>query len=223
MESNDPSRASGKTLVCFAVKEEATPFLEVAKENSKVSVLVTGIGRKNAERSLAEFFAKMIPARVFTCGFAGGLNPDFAVGDLVFQTAEENLRAALVAGGTKPAKFFCASRVAITVAEKKQCREETGCDVVEMESEAIAKFCEERQIPCATIRVISDTAGQDLPLDFNALMTPDFKLSSSKLAFALMKSPAAVPRLLELQRNTQLAAQKLADFLSNLLRSLDGR
>lgn len=224
MESSEVAKDAGRTgtLVCFAVKEEAAPFLDFAKENNGVSVLVTGIGRKNAEKSVAEFFAKTVPARVFTCGFAGGLNPDLAIGDLVFQTTEENLRAALVAVGAKPAKFFCANRVAITVAEKKQCRDETGCDVVEMESEAIAKLCAARQIPCATLRVISDTAGQDLPLDFNALMTSDYKLSSSKLAFALMKSPGAVPRLLELQRNTQLGAQKLADVLGALLRLLHG-
>lgn len=205
------------TLVCFAVKEEAAPFIDFAKENSDVSVLVTGIGRKNAEKALTDFFAKTVPNRVFTCGFAGGLNPDLTIGDLVFQTTVENLRSALVAAGAKPVKFFCSGRVAITVAEKKQCREKTGCDVVEMESEAIAKLCADRQIACATVRVISDTAGQDLPLDFNALMTPDYKLSSSKLAFAVMKSPGAVPRLLELQRNTQLGAQKLADVLSAVL------
>lgn len=211
------------TLVCFAVKEEAAPFFDIAKENGEISALVTGIGRKNAEKSVADFLAKAIPARVFTCGFAGGLNPKLAIGDLVFQTAEEKFRSALLAAGAQEAKFFCANRVAITVAEKRQCREETGCDAVEMESEAIAKLCAGRQIPCATVRVISDTADQDLPLDFNALMTPDFKLSSSKLAFALMKSPGAMPRLLELQRNTQKGAKKLADALGGLLRSLHGR
>lgn len=204
------------------MKEEAASFQNVAKQNPSISILLTGIGGTNAERSLTKFFSTNTPKLVLTCGFAGGLNPGLAIGDLVFETIEENLRVELLAAGAKPAEFFCAGRIATTVAEKKALRDETGCDVVEMESEVIFKMCYERQIPCATIRVISDTANEDLPLDFNALMTSDQTISYSRLAMALLKSPEKVPRLMALQRKTRFAAEKLAKVLGSLLRSLDG-
>src|SRR5581483_6390384 len=110
------------------------------------------------------------PKLVITCGFAGGLNPGLKIGDVLYETLNQKPEIQnLAAVAAKPAKFHCADRIATTVAEKKQLRERTGADVVEMESAAIHAVCEERNIPCITVRVISDTADEDLPLDFNTL------------------------------------------------------
>ena len=42
----------GPILVCFAVKEEAKPFLERSRDRDHIRILITGMGRKNAEESL---------------------------------------------------------------------------------------------------------------------------------------------------------------------------
>jgi uridine phosphorylase len=174
---------------------------------------------------------------VLTCGFAGGLNPDLELGEVVFELPDRrdelhesktenevrdswnsSLREKLVAAGAKPAKFFCADRIATTVAEKKKLRDETGADAVEMESAAIHAVCAERGIPCATVRVISDTAGKDLPLDFNALFKPDKNLDFGKLFLAIAKSPGKAGALMELQKNARFAAERLAGVLEKLIR-----
>ncbi len=237
------------TLVCFALKEEAAPFRKMAAGTGAAaqvaSFLITGIGRRNAEKSLREFLAghsggASIPASrppdtpasqarlartlappdyVLTCGFAGGLNPGLKLGDVVFElsTLNSQLSTRLLAAGAKPAKFFCADRIATTVAEKKQLRAETGADAVEMESAAIHAVCRERGILCATVRVISDTANEDLPLDFNALAKPDQNLDCGKLTWAIAKSPGKIGALLKLQKRTRFAAERLASVLGKIV------
>jgi nucleoside phosphorylase len=158
---------------------------------------------------------------VVTCGFAGGLNPELKLGEVVFELAgpaanDQKLTADLAAAGAKPAKIFCADRIATTVAEKKKLRDETGADAVEMESAAIHAICRERGIPCATVRVISDTANEDLPLDFNALAKPDKNLDYGKLFLAIAKSPGKIGSLMQLQKKTKFAAERIADVLAKI-------
>ena len=226
-----------RILICFALKEEAALFRKIAADKRDVDIIVTGVGRKNAEKSLREFLATNSPKLVLTCGFAGGLNPDLKLGEVVFELTDRrgefhepqtekkirdsqssSLREKLLAAGAKPAKFFCADRITTTVAEKKRLRAETSADAVEMESGAIHAVCRERGIPCATVRVISDTANEDLPLDFNALAKPDMNLDYGKLALAILKSPGKIGALLKLQKQTRFAAEQLANVLEKLIR-----
>jgi nucleoside phosphorylase len=204
-----------KTLVCFALKEEAAPFRKIAARHASIQILVVGIGKANAEKSVREFLAKNSVHRVLTCGFAGGLDAGLKIGDVVF--AGETLNAPLLAAGARPAKFFCADRIATTVAEKKKLRAATGAEAVEMESGAIHAVCRELGIPCATVRVISDTADEDLPLDFNALAKPDQSLDFRKLFLAIARSPGKISALMALQKKTSLAAKQLAAVLEKIV------
>ena len=244
------------TLICFALKEEAAPFRKIAAGKAGISILLTGIGRQNAEKAVRDFLnscrsrgnetqikekletphvVSYEPNLVLACGFAGGLNPDLKPGAVVFEISRSRGNETqteisnqpetphvvsyekLIAAGAKPAKFFCADHIATTAAEKKKLRDETGADAVEMESEAIHAACRERGIPCATVRVISDTAGEDLPLDFNALSKPDKSLDYGKLFLAMAKSPRKIGALMQLQKRTQFAAERLAEVLARVL------
>jgi adenosylhomocysteine nucleosidase len=217
---NDEDRkaaAAGGVLVCFALKEEKVAFQKIAGGKEGVFILVTGIGQKNAEKSVRDFLADKTPARVLSCGFAGALVPDLAIGAVVFETDDAQLREQLKAAGARAVKFHCADQIATTSREKKELRRSTNADAVEMESGIIISICREHRLPCATVRVISDTVDEDLPLDFNQLSKPDRSMDYGKLALAVMKSPGKIGALRRLQKQTRFAAEQLAAVLEKII------
>ncbi len=185
---------------------------------TEIEILVTGMGAKNAEQRFREGLARWQPGLVLTCGFAGGLNPDLRPNAVVFAADDEfPLTPRLLSAGAVPISFHCSPRIVPTAAEKATLRQRTGTDAVEMESAAIRRVCRERQIPSATVRVISDTATEDLPLDFNQFTKPDLRLDYGKLAFAVLRSPKKLGALLNLQGRTRQAAEQLAGVLTAAL------
>lgn len=214
-----------RALVCFPLKEEAAPFRPLAAARHGVEIILTGIGRENSQRSLEEALSRIEPELVLTCGFAGGLDPALSLGTVLFHleptattaTTGAALRRTLLYAGAKPVRFYCSPRIAVTVEEKQALRAKTQADAVDMESDMIHAICRQRGLNCATIRVISDTASEDMPLDFNALSKPDLSLDYAKLAWAIARAPWKIPALLRLQRHCRFAAQRLAGVLDRVL------
>ncbi len=204
-------------FVCFALPGEARPFRKLAPKSAALRVIVTGMGRRNTQRTLAAALMESKPALVWTCGLAGGLDPALALNTVLFETADAALAARLSSAGLRPARFHCASRMAVTAAEKGALRRETGADAVEMESGCVHGLCRQHGVRCATVRVISDTADENLPLDFNALTTPEMNMDFGKLALAVAKAPGRIPALLRLQRQTASAAKTLAEALIGIV------
>lgn len=218
---DSPPKASGKLarpdwLLCFAVTEEAASINFPLRH--RVRTIITGMGRRNAEDAIEKALTRLRPRRVITAGFAGGLNPALRMGTVVFEAdGELALAQPLVDAGAVPARFHCADRIAVTAAEKKKLHELTGADVIEMESQVIRSRCRNAGIPSATVRVVSDAADQDLPLDFNALMTPAFQINWWKFLRTLVARPLLIRRLIEFQRETREAAKELARILTAVL------
>lgn len=207
-----------KIIVCFAVREEAKYFQPA---DANCHVIVSGIGKPNAERALLKSIEDQSPRLVLTCGYAGGLNPRFKHGDILFDAdAECALADAFANSGAMPGKFHCADRIIATTAEKRTLFQTTNADAVEMESGVIRELCRQRGIPSATVRIISDDAGQDLPMDFNKVAGADGNMNYLKLAGALLKSPGLVPKLMRFQRELDGCSRKLGDILVRLVSTI---
>ena len=212
-------------LVCFAVKEEAR-FFTAATEGFMGALTgdiscqswIIGMGRANAAEGIRRAINLVRPERVITAGFAGGLNPKYKFGTVLYdQDFLADFGAELEKFGAISGKFHCHKRVAITAIEKAELWRSTGADAVEMESSAIRTICGEFRIPSATVRVISDDATQDLPLDFNALMTSDDRIDYKRLIWNVLSQPTRIPKLIRFQRQTVDAARKLGIVLQGLL------
>lgn len=209
------------TLILIPLKEEAAPLRRRLAGRAEVAIQIIGIGAARAERAArAALAGPARPAAVFTCGFAGGLDPEFEAGQVLFAAEDPRLATALLTAGARRAVFLQTPRVVVTAAEKRALREATGAGAVEMESGTIQRICAEHGVPCATVRAISDTATQDMPLDFNALAHADQSLSLRKLLFAIARAPSRIPALLALQARCKHAAHALAEVV---VRALDAK
>ncbi len=216
-----PHDSMNSTLITFAVRDEALPFLQ--RPATGVDHLITNIGRTAAERAMEKYLQSKRPSLLLTCGFCGGLDPDLASGDVRYDTLDLDLDQRLAEAGLRRARFYTSDRIIISAGEKRQLRDTSGCDAVEMESGAIATICRRANIPVATIRVVSDTADEDLPLDFNRVTNPDGKLQFGKLAMMIAASPWKIPALIRLGGNSKNAANRLATVLHELLPGLGVR
>jgi adenosylhomocysteine nucleosidase len=172
-------------------------------------MVASGPGPRLVERALGE---KKNVNGIISTGFCGALDPALQVGGIVvWGDAAVGSSAPFVRG-----EIFSADRVAVTAAEKRELRNRTGAVAVEMEAAAVKSKAAEWGVPFMCIRVVSDIAADDLPLDFNRFRNADGNFSRTRIALTAMTRPfSAMPGLLELDRNCRRASRSLGDFLAD--------
>lgn len=168
-------------------------------------------------RAVEQLFAAMEPDQQFkvtefiSTGFCGALDPSLKVGDIVVWGGPVTSTLPYVGG-----EIWSEDRVVVTAEDKRRLRERTGATVVEMEFAAVQKKAREWGVPCRAIRVVSDTAEESLPLDFNRYRDGDGRFQVGRIALAGMLRPFTVlPELMRLDRQSRLAAENLGAFLAD--------
>ena len=165
---------------------------------------------------------------LISTGFCGALDPALRVGDIVRtdpnplpvsggSVLEQPGRECQRAGLDPFSGDLCSiDRVVVTAREKRELRENTGARAVDMESAAIAQKAAGWGLPFQAVRAVSDTADDDLPLDFNLFRDAEGRFSRSRIALAAVGRPfTAVPALLRLDRNCRRAAESLGNFFAH--------
>jgi adenosylhomocysteine nucleosidase len=210
-------KSERQLLVFFALEEEAAPFRRLAAGRKEIEIVVSGVGAARAMSAARRALAGPPPRMVLTCGYAGALDPALQIGAVLADAdPESGLAEKLSILGARPARFLCSPTILVTAAQKRQARAASSADAVEMESAPIRQICRGAGVPAATVRVISDVAEEDLPLDFNQLARPDQSLDPLKLVWAITKSPGCIPGLWRLRAHTRLAGSNLASILAGL-------
>jgi adenosylhomocysteine nucleosidase len=118
-----------------------------------VTVIHTGIGPASAERTVRELLAHEKPRRVISAGFAGGLDPALRAGD----TLTADFPSALIFSKAVPVE---------TPGQKIAAFRETGARIVDMETDVIGAVCAGAGIPLLSVRAVSDSANEPLPVPF---------------------------------------------------------
>jgi nucleoside phosphorylase len=161
--------------VTFALPQESRDFRQLLGRRRSEGIRVEhfGVGPVISAERIGRLLAAEKPPLLVCAGFAGGLDPRLAIGDLV---VAENLSTPEVLGraraGTNalPPRTFgsIVSRATPveSVAEKAALFRETSALAVDMESEAVAAACRAAGVPLLVVRVISDPADLPLPVPF---------------------------------------------------------
>ena len=202
-------------LICFSGRMESRFF---RRRRPDVSVLHTGIGRRNAKAALEDRLARRRPELIIISGFAGGLNPELCVHSLLFEKSGEHPFFSKLAGlPFREGSFCCRDRIVVTAEEKRLLWRSGGCDAVEMESAGIHEIARSRRIPCLTFRAISDAAHESLPLDFNRLLNSQMKIDLANLCGALCRNPERLLALVRFYGSIVKTSRVLAGALCRLL------
>jgi adenosylhomocysteine nucleosidase len=138
---------------------------------------------------------------VVSTGYCGALDPSLAVADIFIPASAGEL--------------VTTDRVITTAGEKRDLRASTGARAVDMEAATVADCARRAGLPFHCVRVVSDAAGEDLPLDLNRTRGSSGRFSTSKiLAAALRKPITRVPALIALARNSAKASETLGAYLA---------
>jgi adenosylhomocysteine nucleosidase len=180
---------------------------EVSRDGDRWLLVANGPGPRSIEEVLRQ---KMDVSGIINTGFCGALDPSLRVGDIV------------VWGDVPCASQFTrgeissSDHVVVTAEEKRRLREKTGAIAAEMEAGAVKKTADRWGVPFYCVRAVSDTAQEDMPLDFNLYRDSAGRFSLPRIALAAVSRPfTRIPALRRLEANCNVASESLGAFFAD--------
>lgn len=221
-------------LLCTATRWEAEPLasalglrktdagrFEGVHGGRHLVLIQTGMGLSKTGERLAS-----LPDEPFgvalSVGFAGALQPQMFCGDIVCDArgSDADLPAAARESAAKKGlslhfgKIAHSDRVVADPAEKRSMGAALRASAVDMETQALRAWADERELPVLAVRVVLDSLDDALPADAPA--GEDF----GALASYALRHWRDLPSLMTLGLRQKRAIARLASFLQELLPKL---
>ncbi len=96
--------------------------------------------------------------------------------------------------------------------EKRRLHQLTDATGLDMESAAVAAVAQERGLPMAIVRTVSDLVDEDLPLDFNLFLRPTGWIKGMQ---SVIGRPSSIVGLNRLRKQSQVAADRLTEWFQH--------
>ena len=229
--------------VTFALPEESSEFLRRLRAKSRadrndisitrgviddrqIEVLHTGVGERVCRQRLGKFLDDQRFDLLISTGFAGALNDELQVGDLLlaknFSTVDlDERRSSFSRLPIHMADLLTAPTLSDSSDERTEIARTTGAAAVDMETEFIARACAAHAIPLLSLRVITDTPREPFPAPAHVLFdVATQRTDLPKLAAFFLTHPNRIPGLLQFARKIAHARKTLADALVAIVREL---
>jgi adenosylhomocysteine nucleosidase len=191
----------------------------------EVEVFHTGVGEKRCRAQIESFLRRQQFKYLISAGFAGALDQELEVGDLLLSenfSSPEFLSSAhldFAGAGISLGKLATVPGIVDSKSERNRWAAESGAAAVDMETEFIAAACAARRIPMLSLRVISDTPSMPFPAPPDVLFDMEKqKTDFARLALYLVMHPGTVLRLNAFRHRVTLARQALTSALEKILR-----
>ncbi len=193
--------------------------------NGRAGLLVAnGPGSKLAGQALDVLRGKQLNFELtglVSTGFCGALDQTlepcdiFVASQLLIATSVHECSPVTTNRKYKSGTLLSIDRVASTAAEKLELRN-TGADAVEMEAAAVAAKAKDWNLPFYAIRVVTDTAAESFPLDFNLMRDSAGRFDRAKIIGAALRRPGVIfPELMKLNKRCKSAAKALGEFIAD--------
>ena len=229
--------------VTFALPAESSEFLRRLRDRTgadrngvriiggkindrAIEVLHTGVGEKACRQRVAKFLQDQQFDLMISTGFAGALNDQLKVGDILlaknFSTIElNNRRKSFSSLPIHEADLLTVSALIDSSEKRLEIARASGAAAVDMETEFIAGACADHGIPLLSLRVISDTLDEPFPAPTKVLFNIEQQRTNLlKLAAFFLAHPNRIPRLIQFARGIANARKILANTLVAIVREL---
>jgi len=229
--------------VTFALPAESSEFLRRLRNKTRadrnglriirgniddreIEILHTGVGEKVCRERLEKFLQDQQFDLLISAGFAGALNEELRVGDLLlarnFSTFDLDERRSLFSSlPVHIGDLLTVPALIDSREERNNMANESGAAAVDMETKFIARACAAHALALLSLRVISDTprnlfpAPPDVLFDIERQQTRVLKLTKYFLAH-----PNRLPRLTQFARRIAHARKVLASALVDVATAL---
>lgn len=194
-------------------------------DDRAIEVLHTGVGENVCRQRMAKFLHDQHFDYLISAGFAGALNDQLQLGDLLlaknFSTVRTKENFSLSSLQIHMADLLTVPALIDSRVERNKLALTSGAVAVDMETEFIARACAAHGIPVLSLRVISDTPTELFPAPANILFDIERQQTRMpKLAAYLVAHPHRIPRLIHFARRIARARKDLADALVATVRGL---
>ena len=185
------------------------------------ALVACAAARPRKGRDLARELIAQGATKLMSFGIAGSLDSTVFLGDVFIATrvasasgqyhCDEDWGRDLAAKipHAKRGSVYGSESLVATVAEKSTLHQNTGCALVDMESQCVAEAAAEAGIPMITVRAVCDNPHMNVPPFVMAAIGEDGQVKIARAILHLLTHPQEIPDIFEVTRGTAQALKAL--------------